>query len=134
MGSIPGFAQWVKGSGVVVSWLWCRLAAVAPLRPLAWEPRYATGAALKRKEKKKKKGKVWGLGDDLPSPTLGCCTSRLWALQAPDPCLPWSPACSIPNSLPQFTTSDPPWLAPRILLYLLFKNVFSETILNPQIP
>ena len=29
-------------------WLWCRPVAVAPIRPLAWEPLYATGAALKR--------------------------------------------------------------------------------------
>ena len=28
-------------------WLWCRLAAAAPIRPLAWEPPYAKGAALK---------------------------------------------------------------------------------------
>ena len=34
-------------------WLWCRLAATAPIRPLAWEPPYAAGAALKTKEKKK---------------------------------------------------------------------------------
>ena len=34
-------------------WLWCRLAAVAPSRPLAWEPPYATGAALKKNKKKK---------------------------------------------------------------------------------
>ena len=31
-------------------WLWCRLAAVAPIGPLAWEPPYAAGAALKKKE------------------------------------------------------------------------------------
>ena len=31
-------------------WLWCRLAAVALIRPLAWEPPYAAGAALKRKK------------------------------------------------------------------------------------
>ena len=31
--------------------LWCRPAAVAPLRPLAWEPPYAKGVALKRKKK-----------------------------------------------------------------------------------
>ena len=30
-------------------WLWHRLAAVAPIRPLAWEPPYAAGAALKTK-------------------------------------------------------------------------------------
>ena len=29
-------------------WLWCRLAATAQIRPLDWEPPYATGAALKR--------------------------------------------------------------------------------------
>ena len=28
-------------------WLWCSLAAVAPIRPLAWEPPYAAGVALK---------------------------------------------------------------------------------------
>ena len=34
--------------------LWRRLAAVALIRPLAWEPPYATGAVLKRPKKKKK--------------------------------------------------------------------------------
>ena len=29
---------------------WCRLAAAAPIRPLAQELRYATGGALKRKK------------------------------------------------------------------------------------
>ena len=29
-------------------WLWCRLAAVAPIWPLAWESPYAAGTALKR--------------------------------------------------------------------------------------
>ena len=43
-GLIPGLAQWVKDP--VLLWLWCRLAAVAPIRPLAWEPPYAVGAAL----------------------------------------------------------------------------------------
>ena len=36
-------------------WLWYRLAAVAPIGPLAWEPPYAVGVALKKKKKKKKK-------------------------------------------------------------------------------
>ena len=30
-------------------------AVTAPIRPLAWEPPYASGAALKRQKKKKKK-------------------------------------------------------------------------------
>ena len=31
----------------VLLWLWCRLAAAAPIKPLAWELSYATGVALK---------------------------------------------------------------------------------------
>ena len=72
-----GFDPWPRSvgwrSGIAVSrgvghrhnsdphllWLWP--AAVAPIRPLVWEPPYATGAALKSKKKKKKKKKcvVW---------------------------------------------------------------------------
>ena len=29
-------------------WLWHRLAAIALIRPIVWEPPYAEGAALKR--------------------------------------------------------------------------------------
>ena len=64
-GSIPGLSQW-EGSGVALShdvghrhssdptllWLWCRLAAKAPIQPLAWELPYAMGVALKRQKKK----------------------------------------------------------------------------------
>ena len=34
-------------------WLWRSLAAVAPITPLAWEPPYAMGVALKSIKKKK---------------------------------------------------------------------------------
>ena len=37
------------GSDLALLWLWCRQAAVAPIQPLAWEPPYAAGMALKRK-------------------------------------------------------------------------------------
>ena len=43
VGSIPSLAQWVKD--MVLLWLWRRLAAVALIRPLTWEPPYASGAA-----------------------------------------------------------------------------------------
>ena len=49
-GLIPGLAQWVKDLALL--WLWCRLAAIAPVGTLAWEPPYAVGAALKSKKKK----------------------------------------------------------------------------------
>ena len=45
------------GSNRVLLWLWFRLAAVALIQPLAWEPPYAISAALKSKKKKKKKEK-----------------------------------------------------------------------------
>ena len=41
------------GSDPVLLWLCCRLAATALIQPLAWEPLYAAGAALKRQKKKK---------------------------------------------------------------------------------
>ena len=36
-------------------WLWSRLAAIAPIGPLAWEPPCAAGVALKSKKQKKEK-------------------------------------------------------------------------------
>ena len=36
-------------------WLWCRLAAVALIRPLVRELPYVAGAALKKKRKKERK-------------------------------------------------------------------------------
>ena len=66
VGSIPGLAQWVKGSGIAIScgvglscgldpvllWLLHRLAATALILPLAWEPPYTVGVALERPPKK----------------------------------------------------------------------------------
>ena len=43
---IPGLAQWVRDLALLR--LWCRLAATAPIGPLASKPPYATHAALKR--------------------------------------------------------------------------------------
>ena len=52
-GSIPGFTQWVMDPACRE--LWCRLVATAPIRPLAWEPPYTEGAALKMSKRQKKK-------------------------------------------------------------------------------
>ena len=74
LGSIPGLAQWVKdpvlsqafgvglrcGSDLVLLWLWCMLAAVAPIQPLAWELPYAAGAAQEMAKKaKQNKTKIY---------------------------------------------------------------------------
>ena len=53
-----------RGSDPTLLWLWRRPVATAPIRPLAWEPPYAAGAAqeiattttTKRQKTKKKKG------------------------------------------------------------------------------
>ena len=56
------------GSDLVLLWLWCRLEAVVSIRPLAWEPPYAMGVALKKtkrpKKKKKKRKKKKNAKDD----------------------------------------------------------------------
>ena len=52
-GLIPGLSQWVKD--LALQWLWCGPAAAAPIQPLAREPSYAMGAAIKKKKKKKRK-------------------------------------------------------------------------------
>ena len=41
-----------RSSDPALLWLWCRPAATAPIRSLAWEPPYVVGAALKRQKKK----------------------------------------------------------------------------------
>ena len=42
-------------SDLVSLWLWHRLAATAPIRPLAWEPPYASGAALEKTKRQTNK-------------------------------------------------------------------------------
>ena len=60
-GLIPGLSHWVKDPALPIScgvgrryssdlallWLWNRPAAIAPTRPLPWEPSYAMGVTLK---------------------------------------------------------------------------------------
>ena len=40
---------------LVLLWLWCRPAAIAPIGLLPWEPPYAAGVALEKAKKEKKK-------------------------------------------------------------------------------
>ena len=53
-------------------WLWCRLATTAPIRPLAWEPPYAPGVALKRQKKQTPQMSL-----PLPGNSLSCLESDL---------------------------------------------------------
>ena len=50
----PGGQTCRRGLDLALLWLWHRLAATAPISPLAWEPPYATEATLKKTKKKKK--------------------------------------------------------------------------------
>ena len=47
------------GLNLVSLWLWCRPAATALIRPLAWERPYAASMALKSPPPKKKKTRRW---------------------------------------------------------------------------
>ena len=62
-----------QGSDLVLLWLWCRPAATAPIRPLAWELPCATSTALRKERERETKRKAnkancrehsssWGLG------------------------------------------------------------------------
>ena len=41
-----------RGSDPALLQLWCKPVATAPIRPLAWEPTYAAGAALEKEKSK----------------------------------------------------------------------------------
>ena len=45
--------DWRHGLDLAWLWLWCRLAAVVPIGPLAWELPYNMVVALKKKKTKK---------------------------------------------------------------------------------
>ena len=42
------------GSDLALLWLWCKPVAIAAIRPLAWEPPYAAGAAQEMAKRQKK--------------------------------------------------------------------------------
>ena len=44
-----------RGLDLMLLWLWRRLVATGPIRPLAWEPPYAAGVALEKAKRQKKK-------------------------------------------------------------------------------
>ena len=44
-----------RGPNPMLLWLWCSPVATTLIRPLAWEPPYAVGAALEKAKRQKKK-------------------------------------------------------------------------------
>ena len=48
-----------QGLDLALLWLWYRPVATAPNRSLAWEPPYAMGAALEKRQEKKKKRNIF---------------------------------------------------------------------------
>ena len=51
---VQSLASLDRWGSPALPWLWRRPAAAAPIQPLAWEPPYASGGALKRQKTNKK--------------------------------------------------------------------------------
>ena len=69
-----------RGSNPELLWLWCRLAAIALILPLAWELLYVMGVALKKKKKGinnlKPKKVSDGTSDIIVEQTFGMFSSQ----------------------------------------------------------
>ena len=100
-GSIPSLAQWVIDPELL--WLWSRPAAAAPARPLAWEPPYTTGVALKRQKTKKEKSLHLECSSPIfTSPGFSSSSFRSWL------------KCLLPKDT--FHDSHLEWLPPSVTL------------------
>ena len=69
-----------RGSDPALLWLWCRPAATAPIRPLALEPPYATGAA---QEKAKRPKKICHCDEESRTNLLQKLHLNLWVWEFP---------------------------------------------------
>ena len=68
------------GSDLALLWPWRRPVATVLIHPLAWEPPYATGAALKRQKEKKKKNTNSLAGGKMEDPRRPTAAIALEAL------------------------------------------------------
>ena len=75
-----------RSSDLVLLWLWCRPAAIAPIRPLAWEFPYTAGEALKRQKKKKEKNRLEA-ATGAPSWFVVTLVARAQVMGTTHPCL-----------------------------------------------
>ena len=79
-----------RSSDPELLWLWHRPVATAPLKPLAWESPYATGAALKKtKNNNNKKNELLLLTENVVRREGNCqfilntCVERLFTPEFP---------------------------------------------------
>ena len=66
------------GSDPALLRLWCRPAAAAPIRLLAWELPYASGAALKGQKTKKRKEKRYFMYLFILAMLMACGSLQAW--------------------------------------------------------
>ena len=66
------------GSDPALLWLWRRLTATAPIRPLAWESPYAVGAAQEMAKKDKKLKIIIIIIKESNCSSLGSCRDAGW--------------------------------------------------------
>ena len=83
------------GSDLTLLWPWRRLMATAPVGPLAWEPPYTMGAALKREKDKKKKKREREREREREKPS----EFKISVYK-----LPWHLALIVSINLPRYTT------------------------------
>ena len=92
------------GLDPVLLWLWCRSAAVAPIRPLAWKLPYATRAALKSKK---------ACHNEVSAPAVSWC----WLAGALKWWGPWRPAFEASHAC-GWPIDVGCWLGPPVPLFL----------------
>ena len=86
-------------SPLMLLWLWCRPAAIAPTRSLAWEPPYAMGSTLKRQKKERKNSHRRSLLSHLTRVILIYSCINLYNLSACPWC--WLILCVIGHEVPR---------------------------------
>ena len=101
------------GSDPALLWIWCRPAATALIRPLAWEPPYAMSVALE-KTKNKNKNKNVAFQESNSGVLLSirpCATAQVWDTLCQPGLVPLTPLlCGLHCSDKKTGMSDCHWL------------------------
>ena len=67
-----------RGLDPTLLWFWQRQVATAPMRPLAWDPPCAVGAALEKKKRQKKRHKNKKINKKAGGLTVELAHSHSW--------------------------------------------------------